>query len=393
MPHDDVTLPAGDAAGLMPESGDFSDHVRLMRKAPPEVAVLVGTGACESVVAALDSLGITHVVTSVDDAHRAIAEAGPFTFMILGTDAFQDDRGVEEVRGWHRFAPAARLKLVVSGSLSDASLLVRAMRVGVNDVLNADEPAAVEISLRGGWERSRLTRERVLAIGSHPDDIEIGCGGTLLDHRRRGDSISLLTLSRGALGGNEGARIDEACTTAAVIGGQLFLGDLPDARIDAGLSTIRLIEAVVAHVDPTVVYVHSPHDSHQDHRAVSVAARSATRTVRRVFGYQSPSATNEFNPTQFVNIDSVITRKVELLKMFHSQDGRTYLEPELVVAGARYWARHLGATARYAEPFELVRSVGELRHVASAPAYISNSVIGATDGSDRVGSDLTGGFS
>ena len=67
-------------------------------------------------------------------------------------------------------------------------------------------------------------------------------------------------------------------------------------------------------------------------------------------------------------IDDVLDRKVEILNMFSSQNGRSYLEPEMVIASCRYWARHLSASARYAEPFEVVRSVGDLRQLSSAPA-------------------------
>ena len=175
--------------------------------------------------------------------------------------------------------------------------------------------------------------------------------------------------AEGAIGGDTQQRVNESAATADAIGAQLLIADLPDTEIDEGVQTIRLIESVVRRLDPTVVYVHSEHDNHQDHRAVSTAVRSATRGVRRVFAYQSPSATNHFLPTQFVNVDDTVHRKVEVLQMFHSQDGRSYLEPELVVAGARYWARHLAANARYAEPFEVIRSVGELRQHATAPVF------------------------
>ena len=206
--------------------------------------------------------------------------------------------------------------------------------------------------------------------------MEIGCGGTLFDHQLRGDRISILTLSRGAVGGDQLERVQESTNTAEAVGAQLLFGDLPDTRIDDGVATIRLIEEVVRALDPTVVYVHSKHDNHQDHRAVSTASASATRGVRRVFAYQSPSATNEFRPTQFVPIDGVLRRKVEVLLMFGSQHGRSYLEPELVVAGSRYWARHLGSSARYAEPFEVIRSVGDLRQSSTAPAVYAETLAG-----------------
>ena len=85
----------------------------------------------------------------------------------------------------------------------------------------------------------------------------------------------------------------------------------------------------------------------------------------QVFAYQSPSATNEFLPNKFVAIDSVVVRKVDLLGHFGSQSERSYLEPEMIVATARYWARNLAPRARYAEPFEIVRSLTPLVHHTS----------------------------
>ena len=94
---------------------------------------------------------------------------------------------------------------------------------------------------------------------------------------------------------------------------------------------------------------------------------SATRGVRRIFAFQSPSATNDFRPTRFVPIDAVVQQKVHVLTTFESQAHRHHLDPEFIVAGSRYWARQLGADARYAEPFEVVRSIGDLRRNAGVP--------------------------
>src|SRR5262249_15541241 len=161
---------------------------------------------------------------------------------------------VAEVRAWHRLSPSARVKLVCPAGDRDADVLIRAIRAGVTDVIDPRDPFAFEASLRSGMTRAGATRERVLAIGAHPDDVEIGCGGALLDHRRRGDRISILTLSRGAVGGDHRERVGESCATADAIGAQLLFGDLPDTEIDDGIDTIRLIEEVVREVDPTVVY-------------------------------------------------------------------------------------------------------------------------------------------
>jgi LmbE family N-acetylglucosaminyl deacetylase len=331
---------------------------------PRRTALVVGQRPDPQVIASLHKLGFSTAVTDVDGFDRVAALATPFTFALLAVDFFDSDAAIARAHRLQQYAPSAALVLVARDAERESGTLVRALKAGVTEVVDPADPGALEAVLVEALRQMGRHRERVLAIGAHPDDVEIGCAGTLLDHRLRGDRISILTLSRGAVGGDSAHRLDEATSTAEAIGAQLIFGDLPDTLIDDGIATIALIESVVKAIDPTVVYVHSGHDNHQDHRAVSTAATSATRGVRRVFAYQSPSANNEYRPTQFVAIDGVLQRKVQVLMMFDSQNGRSYLEPEMVVAGSRYWARHLAANARYAEPFEVIRSVGDLRQSA-----------------------------
>jgi LmbE family N-acetylglucosaminyl deacetylase len=200
-------------------------------------------------------------------------------------------------------------------------------------------------------------RETVLAIGAHPDDVEIGAGGTLAAHAAAGDVLAILTLSWGAVGGDMEQRARESQEAADVIGARLYLKDLEDTHISEGNPTIALIEQVIAEVAPTVIYTHSVHDLHQDHRSVHRAAMVAGRRVSRVYCYQSPSATIDYRPTHFVTVDDYLGRKLKLIDAFGSQAGiRDYLEPELIRATARYWARY--ATGTFAEPFETVRDRG-----------------------------------
>jgi LmbE family N-acetylglucosaminyl deacetylase len=139
-----------------------------------------------------------------------------------------------------------------------------------------------------------------------------------------------------------------------LIGARLFLEDLEDTRISAADPTVTILEKIAAEVEPTVVYTHSAHDRHQDHRAVHQAASVATRRVPTFACYQSPSATIDFQPNRFVPIDGFTETKLALLACFGTQSGiRDYLEPDFVLATARYWSRFGGGKS--CEPLEVVR--------------------------------------
>lgn len=195
----------------------------------------------------------------------------------------------------------------------------------------------------------------ILAIGAHPDDIEIGVGGTLTKHYERGDNVSILVLTRGARGGEGQTRISEAKKAAALIGADLFQGNLEDTRISMGTPTIDIIEAVIEEFTPDVVYTHSEHDRHQDHRNAMNASVVACRDVSKVYGYESPSVTIDFRPAKFVGIDSCLQSKMAMIQAHASQVAiRDYLDEDLIRSTARFWGRHARKSQKYAEPFEVI---------------------------------------
>lgn len=234
----------------------------------------------------------------------------------------------------------------------------------------------VEVVQRLGQRRRAAVAARpvVLAVGAHPDDVEIGAGGILAAHRAAGDTVVVLTLSRGARGGDVDDRAREARAAAELIGARLVLEDLPDTRIPVAEPTVDLVERVVAEVRPAVVYTHSRHDRHQDHRAVHDATVVATRGVGTVACFQSPSATVDFRPNRFVTVDEHLGTKLAMLACFASQAQiRDYLAPEAVRATARYWSRF--GTGRAVEPLEIVRDTGVAGPVPAArPAWATTVV-------------------
>ena len=203
-------------------------------------------------------------------------------------------------------------------------------------------------------------REYVLAVGAHPDDVELGVGGILAAHRDAGDTVVILTMSRGAKGGTPDDRQNESLRSAELLGARLFLEDLIDTEITNTGPTIAVIERVIHQVKPTIVYTHSIHDRHQDHRAVHEATVVAARSVDTVACYQSPSATVDFRPSRFVSIDGFLDKKLELLACFRSQASiRKYLDAEFVAATARYWSR-FSSTSETCEPLEIIKDADDL---------------------------------
>ena len=296
---------------------------------------------------------VTHELNAAAALRRL--ETEPWDLLITDIE-MPGMTGLELITQVRRLAPD--LPVAVLTGHATLNYAVAALRRSVAEFLqkpiSAEDLIVRATALVEVGRKARTAgRETVLAIGAHPDDIEIGAAGTLLAHRAAGDTVAMLTLSRGSRG-DEDRRAREAQKAADVIGARLYLEDLDDTQIPEGEPTIGIMEKVIAEVQPTIIYTHSIHDVHQDHRNTHRAAMVASGRVGQVYCYQSPSATIDFRPTHFVAVDGHIGHKLTAIDVFASQAGlRDYLEPELIESTARYWSRFCGGS--YAEAFEVVR--------------------------------------
>jgi LmbE family N-acetylglucosaminyl deacetylase len=195
---------------------------------------------------------------------------------------------------------------------------------------------------------------RVLAIGAHPDDIELGCGGTLLRHRSSGDDVVLLVMTTGERGPQDSmSRVLEQQRAARLLGADLQWGGFDDGAVDGGTAGTQVVEQVLRWFRPDVVYTHSVQDTHQDHRATAQATLSATRRHCRVLHYRSPSTLN-FCPQVFVDIDGLVEAKLELIRAHGSQvAGSSMIDLDVVEAEAR--CQGFQARVRAAEGFTTER--------------------------------------
>ena len=291
-------------------------------------------------------------------AESAIAAAGEKDWDLIITDIeLPGMSGLELVMKIKAAQPhVATLILTGHRSFDNA---VEAIRVGADDFLTKpvdrrtliekiDELAALSA------RRKAASSAAVLAIGAHPDDVEVGAGGTLLGHVAQGHEVSILVLTGGETGGIPAERAREAGRAAELMGVRLFHVNLADSSVSEGGATIGEITRVIEELSPDTIYTPSGHDLNQDHRNVHHATSVAAQRVPRVFCYQSPSSTVEFRPTRFVPVDEFMDRKLAVIRSYTSQvKQRRYLDAELLRATSRYWSRY--GHSRFVEPFEVAR--------------------------------------
>lgn len=304
-----------------------------------------------------DAQGIA--VTIVPDGESAVRALMRSTFQVVLSDiSLPGMDGLDVARAVRTIQPDAMVALVTAHDEIDYA--VQAIRARVDDFVRKPLNRralvdSIESLLRRARRQSATRRHTVLAVGAHPDDVEIGCGGRLVQHVAAGDRVIILTLTAGEAAGSANARAMESRSSAAMLGVELRLAGLQDTSLSPGAETIRTIEKVVSETAPTLVYTHSRHDTHQDHRASHQATLVAARHVPSVLCYQSPSSTTAFAPTHFDDISDTMNAKLEAVGRYVSQVTKCdYLECDLLRATARYWGRF--SRKQYVEPFEVVRS-------------------------------------
>jgi LmbE family N-acetylglucosaminyl deacetylase len=198
----------------------------------------------------------------------------------------------------------------------------------------------------------------VLAIGAHPDDIEIGAGGTLLS--LAGHPGGLLARYVVLTGTAERQLEARAAAQAFLPGAELAvdLMDLPEGRLPAAWGAAKdALERVAASCSPDLILAPSRDDAHQDHRAIGEIVPTVFRDHLSL-SYEIPKWDGDLGrPTMYVPLSaSAARRKVELLhKCFPSQRGRDWWDDEVFLGLARL--RGMECRAPYAEGFTCGKSL------------------------------------
>jgi LmbE family N-acetylglucosaminyl deacetylase len=202
--------------------------------------------------------------------------------------------------------------------------------------------------------------QRVLFLGAHPDDIELGCGA-LLHHIAPQTDVLCVTLSDNQKNPELKKVVDEHHRAMSILGirresiviGQFTTRIFQDQRQEILEYLLKLREEF----QPELIFVHSKQDIHQDHNVMTEEALRAYRGIT-VLGFDVIRSSYGFFPHFLVEVgETDVTAKVEALKQYRTYADRYYFNPELIRS---IMVRH-GALAecRYAEGFDILRIVGK----------------------------------
>ncbi len=200
-----------------------------------------------------------------------------------------------------------------------------------------------------------LSRYRnVLALGAHPDDVEIGCGGSLAAVRRADGVVHTVVLSRCEDGGppERDQREREFRAAAAILGVKPQVYDIPDREFPEHRREImQILERLQDDLRPDLVFLPYVEDPHQDH---STLAHAVVRTFRRketLLQYEIlRHGSHTFTPTLFVDVTETLDVKLRALNEYKSQlNTRPYFDEDRFRSLAR--TRGAQSGCEYAEAF------------------------------------------
>lgn len=193
----------------------------------------------------------------------------------------------------------------------------------------------------------------VLGVGAHPDDIELGCFGTLAKHSMNGDKIFGAIITEGELVSNPKKRRKETDAAAKIIDMNLFYGNFPDGNLEEKSPLISFLDKIIKKYRIQIMYTHTVNDRHQDHRIVARASIAAARNVKELYSYETPNVIYPFNPHYFVDVTNTFEKKISAIKKHKSQAKKIYMQIDATQGLAKFRAYQCGIRDRLCEAFEI----------------------------------------
>lgn len=220
--------------------------------------------------------------------------------------------------------------------------------------------------------------KKVIVIAAHPDDEILGCGGTLLKYAAAGYELAwLIATNVSEAEGFSLERVASRQNEIAQVAGmvpfkKVYKLNFPTTKLDVLPSgqLIGEISKCFNDFKPDIVLVLNRSDAHSDHRVLFQATMACTKTfrypfIKKVMMYECLSETefgtalpeNVFIPNYFVDISSFFERKVEIMKVYHSELGEHPFPRSIKNIEALAISRGATAGVNYAEAFHLLKQI------------------------------------
>ena len=224
-----------------------------------------------------------------------------------------------------------------------------------------------------------MQKEVVLIIAAHPDDEVLGMGGTVLKLKKQNYNLNLLILSNGEDSRGKGnekqikkRKIQAERVSKLLRINKIFFEDFPDNEFDSVslLSIVKKVEKKISETKPSIVYTHNPNDLNIDHRITFQSVLTACRPqpgffVKKILAFETLSSTewqlknakNAFCPTEYVNIEKSIDKKIKILEIY-KDELREFPHPRSE-KGVRVLSEYRGMEVGYknAEAFQVIRKL------------------------------------
>jgi LmbE family N-acetylglucosaminyl deacetylase len=202
--------------------------------------------------------------------------------------------------------------------------------------------------------QSRTAPLKILCLGAHSDDIEIGCGGTILRLLSSGLAVEICWVVFSA----NKERASEASNSAEHFlenakQKEIIVNDFRDGFFPYDGAQIKDFFESLKRISPDIIFTHNRNDAHQDHRLIAELTANTFRD-HLILEYEIPKYDGDMGrPSIFVALDADIYRaKVQyIIDAFQSQCGKRWFEKETFLSLMRLRGMECNAHSGYAEAF------------------------------------------
>ena len=221
-------------------------------------------------------------------------------------------------------------------------------------------------------DKSIPKMKHIMAIGAHPDDIEFGCGGTLIKHKQRGDKVIYVCMTDTqsvdkttgkVIRSHEQLKKETQCAAEALGVDEIHYLPFTDLNVPFNLESVSELEKLIKEYEIDTIYTHWAGDSNQDHIATFRTTMAAARYVPNVYCYEQipipRQSENPMNINYFVDIDTTFNQKIVSAECHKSQFEKYKQVGFDVTKNLKLMAQYRGiqANCEYAEGFHIIKKV------------------------------------